>query len=283
MNTLRLVLSLGVSVSLAGSLSGCPDTTSAGDAGRDAGRGAADAPLFLDAFVDPSVDAHVVVVPDAFSAEDAPGLDAPGSDAPGSDAPGSDAPGSDAPGADAPGSSDAPIAMRDAYVPPTSDAGMCMDLPPDPTRMTGVVCSPCRPPGAMSSGGRGECMSDADCTEGANGRCGFGRAGTFCSYDLCFSDADCDADEACLCDGSGLGGGGNSCVRADCRTNNDCSPGFACSPTFGGCGHYTGFIGFECHTAADECTVDADCGGAAYCAFDSAVSHWACSTSECAG
>ncbi len=232
-------------------LTGCPETTTAGDAGRDA---------------------HAV-------ADDAPGLDAPGLDAPvvAEDAPSPD----DAPssGEDAAATGDSG-SRPDAFVEPPSDGGMCMDLPPPPTRPSEVVCSPCRPPGTGGGGGRGECTSDADCTAGTNGRCGFGRIGTFCSYDGCFRDSDCAANEACMCDGAP--GGGNTCVPAGCRTNNDCAPGFACSPTFGSCGHYFGFIGFECHTAADECTTDAEC-GAGYCAFDPAIGHWACSTSECVG
>ncbi|MBN8612322.1 MAG: hypothetical protein J0L92_17130 [Deltaproteobacteria bacterium] len=242
-------------------LSGCPGSNEPSDAGRDAAiPPGVDAPLFTDAPVapvdsGPPVDAHSVndapASDDAFSAIDAP--------------------------------SDAPVVMRDAFVTPPSDGGMCMDLPPDPTRPAEIVCSPCRPPGVSTGGGgRGECETDADCTEGTNGRCGFGRAGSFCSYDLCFSDADCDTGEACLCDGTGLGGGGNTCVSAGCRTNNDCTPGHACSPTFGGCGHYAGFIGFQCHTAEDECTTDADC-GPGYCAFDATLAHWACSTAECVG
>lgn len=231
-------------------LLGCPGTTSPGDAGR------------------PGVDAPT-------AERDAPGLDAPGLDAPGLDAPvdPTDAGRTDEGGFDAPYPPDAAVVF--------DDAGMCMDLPPAPTRPAEVVCSPCRPPGTTSSGGGG-CASDADCTAGDNGRCVFGRIGAFCSYDLCFRDADCAADEACLCDGSNNGGGGNACVHAGCRTNNDCAPGLACSPTFGSCGHYSGFIGFECHTADDECTVDADCGGG-YCAFDPTLAHWACSMSECVG
>lgn len=224
-------------------LLGCPGTTSPGDAGRASD----DAPR---------------------AALDAPGLDAPVE------------PTDTGTAGDGEGAPDAPVVAPDAPV-VSLDAGMCMDLPPAPTRPAEVVCSPCRPPGTTSSGG-GECASDADCTAGDNGRCVFGRIGAFCSYDLCFRDSDCAADEACLCDGSGLGGGGNACVHAGCRTNNDCGPGLACSPTFGSCGHYTGFIGFECHTASDECTEDAEC-GAGYCAFDPALGRWACSISECVG
>ena len=166
---------------------------------------------------------------------------------------------------------------------PRADAGMCMDLPADPTRPVAIACSPCRPPGVTGGGVADECMSDAECTTGDNGRCQFGRAGTFCDYDVCFTDNDCQVDEACLCDGASSGtGGGNVCVPAECRVNADCEGGFACSPTLGSCGHYTNFVAYRCHRAADECGSDADC-GPGYCAFDEALGHWACSTTECAG
>jgi hypothetical protein len=249
MITLRIFFFSGVLLAL----SGCPGSNESGDAGRDAA-------------LPPGVDAPQFI--------DAPGTDAPGTDAPSVD---------DAFSATDARGSDAARTPRDAYVTPPSDGGMCMDLPPDPTRPAETVCSPCRPPGVSTGGGgRGECETDADCTTGTNGRCGFGRAGSFCSYDECFRDSDCDTGEACLCDGTRLGGGGNTCVSAGCRTNNDCTPGYACSPTFGGCGTYSGFIGFQCHTADDECTTDAEC-GPGYCAFDPTLAHWACSTSECVG
>ena len=163
------------------------------------------------------------------------------------------------------------------------DAGMCVDLPPDPTRPTPVQCSACRPPSGTSST-TGGCMSDADCSDntmGSNGRCVFGRIGTFCDYDTCFADTDCAAGEVCLCDGSS--GGGNTCVPSNCRVDADCAGGRACSPTFGMCGHYSGFVAFRCHTATDACTVDADCAAPGYCAFDEITGHWACSMFECAG
>jgi hypothetical protein len=161
---------------------------------------------------------------------------------------------------------------------PRPDAGMCVDLPPDPTRPVAIQCSLCRPPGP--GGGTGACMTDADCTAGDNGRCSFGRGGAFCDYDLCFGDEDCNADEVCLCDGSNSGG--NTCVSAECHVDADCDGGFACSPTFGTCGHYSGFVAYRCHRATDACTTDADC-AAGYCAFDETAGHWQCSTSECAG
>jgi len=164
---------------------------------------------------------------------------------------------------------------------PRPDAGMCNDLPAEATRPVPIQCSPCRPPGP-GGGGRGTCVTDADCVGGDNGRCTFGRIGSYCDYDICFKDEDCGAAKVCLCDGSRAGtGGGNACISATCRVDADCGA-FTCSPTLGSCGHYTNFVAYRCHTATDACATDADC-GAGYCAFDDVVGHWACSTDECAG
>jgi hypothetical protein len=169
---------------------------------------------------------------------------------------------------------------------PRPDAGMCADLPADPTRPVAIQCSPCRPAGPGGGVG-GECVTDADCTAGVNGRCTFGRIGPFCDYDLCFADGDCATNEVCLCDGSRSGtGGGNVCIPAECHVDADCEDGFACSPTLGSCGHYTNFVAYRCHRATDACTTDADCAGGTfpgYCAFDEAAGHWLCSSAECAG
>ena len=44
---------------------------------------------------------------------------------------------------------------------PRPDAGMCNELPAEPTRPVAIQCSPCRPPGP--GGGSGACTTDADC------------------------------------------------------------------------------------------------------------------------
>jgi hypothetical protein len=165
---------------------------------------------------------------------------------------------------------------------PRPDAGMCNDLPAEPTRPVAIQCSPCRPPGEGGGSGGGLCATDADCVDGDNGRCSFGRGGPTCDYDTCFKDEDCGADKVCLCDGASSGtGGGNTCISANCRVDADCGA-FTCSPTLGSCGHYTNFVAYRCHTATDSCATDADC-GVGYCAFDEVAGNWACSSSECAG
>jgi hypothetical protein len=176
------------------------------------------------------------------------------------------------------GGTDAATLRNDANVDAArEDGGMCVDGLPDPHRPVAGQCLACRPASGTTST-TGMCHSDADCvdaTMGTNGRCTYGRIGTFCSYDTCFADGDCATDEVCLCDAQN--GGGNTCVPADCHVDADCGGGLGCSPTFGTCGHYSGFVGYRCHTAADTCTIDADCPAPAYCAYDEITAHWACS------
>lgn len=127
------------------------------------------------------------------------------------------------------------------------------------------------------------CTAHADCTEGANGRCiGNGHDGWYCSYDECFSDDDCD--EVCLC-GGGFRGDHNVCLRnGNCNVDLDCGAGGFCSPTYGSCGDYSGTVAYYCHTPADECLDDADCGGYPnYCAYDTVAGKWTCQDSHCAG
>jgi hypothetical protein len=135
-----------------------------------------------------------------------------------------------------------------------------------------------------------DCRTHAECTAGDNGRCvGNGHDGWRCTYDDCFSDADCpgfDGGRAgvCACK-NGFRSDNNVCLYAgNCRTDADCGGGY-CSPTLGQCGRYGTFVGYYCHTSADECTDDADCAATpnAYCAWSELKGHWACSTSYCVG
>ena len=186
-----------------------------------------------------------------------------------------------------------PDATVDASPDATADAspdamlGDCIDPPAPADRTSAFSCERCRPPGrVLPSGISGMCMSHDDCTDGANGRCTVGRF-AFCSYDECFSDADCPADELCACDGGR--GGGNACIMAGCHTTADCSGSHACAPSLGSCGNYSPPVGYWCHTDADTCTVDADCPasgmgpGPGYCAYSRELGHWACSYSHCVG
>lgn len=153
---------------------------------------------------------------------------------------------------------------------------------PDKHRPTAPTCSMDRPPqivdaGMADSGIPGSCEIDADCTQGKNGRCGRptgNRAGNYCSYDSCFVDADCAADEACSC-----AAGGNVCVKGNCRVDSDCGVGGYCSPTIGGgCGG-TGVTGYFCHTASDECANDSDCKATTLgeaCSWEPTSKKWKC-------
>lgn len=125
------------------------------------------------------------------------------------------------------------------------------------------------------------CTEHADCTEGANGRCiTRGRDGYQCTYDLCFTDDDCDF--VCRC---GSGYSANVCLRnGNCNVNADCGAGGFCSPTYGSCGDYSGTVAYYCHTPQDECVDDSDCGGYPnYCAYDTVGGRWTCQDSHCAG
>lgn len=185
--------------------------------------------------------------------------------------------------------------------PTTPGTGLPPTLPvPTDHRATADACATTRGPGvtvdAGSPGtttGAGSCTSDADCTAGKNGRCmNEGRQiyAYACSYDECTTDSDCGGTNVCLCALAGNGSGsrsGHRCLPSDCRVDSDCGSGGYCSPTYDTtCGSYDGLAGYDCHTAADTCTSDAQCndgGMAGYCAFQPTVNHWGCSYGFCAG
>lgn len=135
-------------------------------------------------------------------------------------------------------------------------------------------------------------MSDADCTQGTNGRCTrITVQGWECTYDDCSTDADCPALEptggrqgVCACE-NGVRSNANVCVYAgNCGTDADCDGGY-CSPSGGGCVAIAGFEGFYCHTAADECVDDTDCFDPSvpdkYCGYSTLKGHWECTSVTC--
>lgn len=171
------------------------------------------------------------------------------------------------------------------------------DVPslPEPMnhRPTAVACDRMRPagggpfdPGPFPNPA---CTQDSDCTMGENGRCMFGRGGPVCSYDECFTDAECGMN-VCICDANGAGAfGANRCGRSGaCQVDADC-PGSWCSPSLGSCGNYGGIQGYFCRTADDTCLNDSDCKGEpnrpgdGYCAYQEATSSWACQYTQCVG
>lgn len=163
----------------------------------------------------------------------------------------------------------------------------CLSHAVDVHRAEATECDHSRPPGTTPTAGPpAGCTTDAECTEGINGRCtGNGHDGWNCSYDACFLDSECAGGGVCSCDGESRSGS-NVCATGNCQTDSDCSVGY-CSPTLGSCGHYTGPVGWYCHTCEDTCLNDSDCvsasGASGYCAFDPLLAHWACSTNECVG
>jgi hypothetical protein len=134
-----------------------------------------------------------------------------------------------------------------------------------------------------------KCTSDADCTEGENGRCtGNAHDGWQCTYDECFADSDCasaadGAPQVCGC-AAGPSSNNNVCLPGNCRLDTDCGAGGYCSPSLDQCGDYT--LGYFCHVPKDECVDDADCVASigkadAYCAFNSDAGHWKCAAAHC--
>jgi hypothetical protein len=130
------------------------------------------------------------------------------------------------------------------------------------------------------------CVRDEDCSEGENGRCTDFRGSWQCTYDTCFTDAGCDQGGPCGCERA-FWTDANTCLAGNCRMDTDCGGGGYCSPTFGGCGDYTGVIGYYCHTPDDTCLDDADCispgAGPGYCMYHPEVAHWACGYGQCIG
>jgi hypothetical protein len=172
-------------------------------------------------------------------------------------------------------------------------------------RASPAIC-PMRGPGtgeghACPMSAQSGCQRDSDCTDGVNGRClayGGPACLTGCSYDTCESDADCPSNQVCDCRGMDSNSDANVCVPADCRSDADCGPGEFCSPSVprNGCSCPSAALctpgdgtcspgpclcgdscqhSYTCHTAADECSDDSDCGGAA-CAYDIVEKRWEC-------
>lgn len=155
---------------------------------------------------------------------------------------------------------------------------------PERHRPVAVACEDARPVGNGVGVDGGNCLTDAECVDGRNGRCTSARF-TQCTYDACQTDADCANDMGggvCACDGSPISDA-NICHAGNCRTNADCASGY-CSPSFGSCGDYDGFVAHYCHTEGDACIDDGDCAGpGAYCAFKPEQGLWSCDDSQCLG
>jgi hypothetical protein len=159
---------------------------------------------------------------------------------------------------------------------------------PENHRPSVPVCSPDRAPGVDLGDDDGPtkqpgdaCATDADCTDGMNGRCtyvsGFGPV-MVCTYDECFTDSDCGAGYACACGGVGATGrryGADECVRGNCNIDSDCGDNY-CSPALDMNGCELGPGGFYCHTPSDACIDDGDCTPNERCNYDPTSARWTC-------
>ena len=163
---------------------------------------------------------------------------------------------------------------------------------PERHRATATQCDGERPyldPGVPPDGEGPpvSCRTHEECTDGTNGRCGGnGHDGWYCTYDQCTTDSECDG-KVCECEG-GFRSDADVCLReGNCLVDADCGVGGYCSPSFGDCGSYMGVVAYFCHTAADECVDDVDCGDedswGPYCAYNRVSGRWTCSESHCAG
>lgn len=146
-----------------------------------------------------------------------------------------------------------------------------------------VPTTSCNPPNQ-----RDQCCSSTDCKSGAcfntvvaaGPVCGLGGFDAFnqCLADTCGSDADCNADEACLPNGFG---DLRACMLANCRTDADCTaaPGGTCIAFGDRCCANVGPARFyrpkqlTCVYTSDGCKEDADCPSMQYCVVEAGRAH----------
>jgi hypothetical protein len=171
----------------------------------------------------------------------------------------------------------------------SSGSGASGSLPePASHRAEAASCTGEPPAGNAVPDAMAECETDADCTEGANGRCIWPNGGTNeCRYDECTQDVDCGGVSVCACrveDQFGF----NRCYQGNCVVDADCGSGGWCSPSAvhvsPSCmeGISPGSVGYFCRTADDECLNDEDCGSDGACLFDVDALHWVCHELLCA-
>jgi len=146
---------------------------------------------------------------------------------------------------------------------------------PPKHRTVASPCQPVVPPPSITCPlppGPGMCMTDADCTQGGDGRCEvhIPYGGCTCTYDECFSDVDCPNGEVCACSG---GYSGNRCVTSGCHVDADCGVGGYCTPIVDACS--MAITSYACHQPGDICVADADCGDER-CEFGPTSWQWTC-------
>lgn len=151
-------------------------------------------------------------------------------------------------------------------------------------RASAVACDTAiEQPACRGDEGHRSCTTDAECTAGTNGKCisGMGQIGSYCGCEYaCASDADCKADQACVCKEQAKVGH-STCAPASCRTDADCDSGrCGVSSHHNGCGTE---VALACRSSADRCASDADCGERP-CRVSSrgeGTPVWECQTSVC--
>ena len=151
-----------------------------------------------------------------------------------------------------------------------ASCGGSHSLPAGRPKALACAATPPDTPGASAPA----CSTDDDCGDG--GEASF-CLGSKCGLDQCLVDSDCPSGQACRCSDQQGGNIGhtNSCVPTGCRGDADCGTSGKCSPdTSGFCGSLTGY---QCHSAADTCSSDADCcGDTLRCGYQPELAHWAC-------
>jgi hypothetical protein len=174
-----------------------------------------------------------------------------------------------------------------ADAPPTGDGGARVPVKHRPTSVT-CAPAPLPPEPVIPDAGVGPsatfaCRTHADCTAKPRGRCIFFQTsppieagGTRCLYDECTTDSACPPAQTCTCNALA-----NTCTPGICRVDADCAGGKGfCSPSVDGCGTFNGYV---CHTLADTCTDDEDCGqGLMRCVPDTTTLVWSCRPVGCA-
>lgn len=114
-----------------------------------------------------------------------------------------------------------------------------------------------------------DCKVDADCAQHPLGVCTASDHPAFCACDYgCLTDADCDADQICLChDPIGR------CASAFCASDADCKDGPCTAPVR----DPSDANELACVSPDNECEIDADC-GAHFCILDDATHLRRCGT-----
>lgn len=159
-----------------------------------------------------------------------------------------------------PGSAVVPVGT--ARRPPRSPVGYVTEADGTIHRAGAITCDTAIEQAACRGDeGHRSCTTDAECTAGPNGKCvtGNGQIGPYCDcVYACATDADCKAEEACVCkEQSRLGHA--TCAPATCRVDADCESGrCGVSAYHNGCGIE---VAQACRSSADQCASDADCTG----------------------